>query len=219
MAPLSCQSYFFVRDSPLSEVKILLHGNLRHGSFLSSVAAGHTNQKRGPLIFSFLIFQSPHIILFYNLYFICIFLPRGAERDPAIAMKTHRRLLLCVLLHWRLGEIYPSSTSPAFLRLPLIIKVYRRRRANVHNHQDSFHRPAAFSLMTRLWLSLQNIICSCQTFYLPLLQLVGRMNVNGKSRRSPKQETSQLCGRQRLHILISLFLFHSFSQHAITGYL
>lgn len=34
-----------MRDTPPSEVKILLHGNLRHGSFISSVAAGHTNQK------------------------------------------------------------------------------------------------------------------------------------------------------------------------------
>lgn len=118
LAPLSCQCYFFfVRDTPPSEVTFLLHDNLRHGSFISSVAAGHTNQKKARWYFHSSLLKPTHHPFFYNLYFICIFRPGGEERNPAIAMKTHSCRLLCVLLHWGPGRIITSLCHGAFYDL------------------------------------------------------------------------------------------------------
>lgn len=106
-----------MRHTQPSEVKILLHDNLRHGSFISSVAAGHTNQKEARWYFHSSSSKAHTLSFFYNLYFICIFRPQGEERNPAIAMKSHSRMLLCVLLHWGSGRFITSLCHCAFYDL------------------------------------------------------------------------------------------------------
>lgn len=85
LAPLSCQCYFFAWDTPPSEVKILLHGNLRHGSFISSVAAGHTNQKEARWYFHSSSSKAHTLSFFIICILFAFFAPevrRGIRHQP-----------------------------------------------------------------------------------------------------------------------------------------
>lgn len=65
-----------MRDTPPSEVKILLHGNLRHGSFISSVAAGHTNQKEARWYFHSSSSKSHTLSFFIICILFAFFAPK-----------------------------------------------------------------------------------------------------------------------------------------------
>lgn len=96
----------------------------------SQVSPLDIRTKRGPLIFSFLILQNPHIILLYNLYFICIFRPRGEECNLAVAVKAHSRLLFMCPTPLRTCAIYHFFLLQCLLWLTLIIKVYNHYHPN-----------------------------------------------------------------------------------------